>query len=735
MRPVPLGLEQPLVSKKAAATNDEVASILKGLQLDRGFFLGRLDVSATKDLKAIEEAQEEANSPGERRMGRMKTKVLKQKVARVQNKKEKDFDIYLGEALMPVLAQALDSLCRQVNRMQMQGDGLDPKVRARFNPLTWLAQQLLRRHPKCAKTPRRQAIYSSFRDWSDLERGRREMLRRRDLIQDVFEGFKLRGVVQRADLPAVLDAIDDTLRLDGVLKGNKEMLSGLLITGNDPVSPVMAATLSAQRREKEDFFKDGGWTWVQFWERFTAVIESSDVAPFSVIQRGIQLQQQQVQLRSEAEDARKKELEERKQMEANQRRQSEEYVRLYSEMQENPHIIAILSESKVLTGDDVRPGDAGYEYEVPPNGGHVTMLSKLLVLLGFEWLGEAKAKPRTPSPGNLAPETGQPSLSAVESSMYLSESPNDRWWDDALAAAWTTMQEIHQVEICDGVVEQDVLEKVLVPPVGYALLRSRIMEELENREDQDGQGLGRDRHVSEYDKSPSKQSSKAKPSIDTLCQRLGITMSRIVWMHKLFESYLQPDADQPDKVPVCLYPECPAAITKVQMKSLMKEIRPSMEEVEFEMRFRRIDQDLSGNVEFDEFVTWVREDEVRVAGAEPMQKLTLEELAQVYGEGLPLIQYLYDQFQDRLPDDEGDNYPLHPRSLAKADVRALVSSLTPDLSDADFETQFQMTTFGKKECLEFDEFLEVLPVEDLPADIKDGGSSPPPTPGPASPAC
>merc|ERR1719456_2167398 len=138
---------------------------------------------------------------------------MKQKSSRASNKKVSDFDIYLGESLMPVLAQALDSLCRQVNRMQMQGDSLDPKVRARFNPLTWLAQQLLRRHPKAAKTPRRQAIYANFRDWSDLERGRREMLRRRDVVQDVFDGFVLRNVVQRQDIPNVLSSIDDTLRL------------------------------------------------------------------------------------------------------------------------------------------------------------------------------------------------------------------------------------------------------------------------------------------------------------------------------------------------------------------------------------------------------------------------------------------------------------------------------------------------------------------------------------------
>merc|ERR1719191_2652342 len=122
----------------------------------------------------------------------MKTKVLEKKQAKTEKgKKAADFDIYLGESLMPVLAQALDSLCRQISRMKEQGDSLDPKVRARFNPLTWLAQQLLRRHPKCAKTPRRQAIYANFRDWADLERGRRALLRSKDVFAEAFNHFAL----------------------------------------------------------------------------------------------------------------------------------------------------------------------------------------------------------------------------------------------------------------------------------------------------------------------------------------------------------------------------------------------------------------------------------------------------------------------------------------------------------------------------------------------------------------
>jgi len=722
-RPVPsLGLESALVKKPPLVTNDEVASILKGLQLDRKFFLSRLDDSQCKDLVGdggtpLEEEETCANA---RRISLMKTKVAKKATVRTANKQQADFDLYLGESLMPVLAQALDSLCRQVNRMQVQGDKLDPKVRARFNPLTWLAQQLLRRHPKCAKTPRRQAIYANFRDWSDLERGRREMLRRRNVVKDVFDGFVLRGVVQRADLAHVVDAVDDTMRLGGVLANNKAIRHALeLLPPSEPPSPNVTRTRQ-QRRNKNDFFKDDGWNFDQFWSRIASIISETDVVPFSAIQRGIQLVHQQALLRSEAEDAQRKEKEERKQQDLDQKNRLQEYKALHAELQEQEHIRAILDDAKVLTGDDVRPGDAGFEFEVPPNGQHVTMLARLLILLGFEKLDKTKDKSRASSPSSGI----SPAIQITVADTSSAATSGARWWDDELAGAWTALQEMYRVEIADGVVEQEVLEKVLVPPARYHLQRTKIMDDLETREDQDGMDPGRRRTSHPGGAEPPPTSGK-KPSIDDLCESLSITTSRMNWLHHLFESFLQPDENNPDQVPVCLYPENPAAIKKVQMKALMKELRPSMEEVEFEARFRRIDQDLSGMVEFDEFVMWVREDEVRVGGAASLNKMSFEELAVVYSESVELIKYLHDQFQEALPAGSLDDYPGTPLSLGKLEVRALLSQLTPDMSDAEFETQFQITTFSKKDGLEFDEFLEILPMDELPGEIR---NSRPPSP-------
>jgi len=365
----------------------------------------------------------------------------------------------------------------------------------------------------------------------------------------------------------------------------------------------------------------------------------------------------------------------------------------------------------------VRPGDAGYEFEVPPNGPHVTMLARLLVLLGFEKLDKTKEKSRASSPA-ASPECAT-QITVTDTSSAAT--PADRWWDDELAAAWTTLQEMYRVEIADGVVEQEVLEKALVAPARYHLQRTKIMEELETREDRDGMDPDRRRNSDPGALAASfgSKTGSKKPSIDSLCESLSITMSRMNWLHHLFESFLQPDENNPDQVPVCLYPENPAAIKKVQMKALMKELRPSMEEVEFEARFRRIDQDMSQMVEFDEFVTWVREDEVRVGGAASLNKMSFEELAVVYSESVELIMYLHDQFQEALPAGELDDYPGTPKSLGKLEVRALLTKLTPDMTDAEFETQFQITHFHKtNDGLEFDEFLEILPLDELPEEIR-----------------
>eukprot|EP00927_Polykrikos_kofoidii_P029584 TRINITY_DN25569_c0_g1_i1.p1 TRINITY_DN25569_c0_g1~~TRINITY_DN25569_c0_g1_i1.p1 ORF type:complete len:767 (+),score=197.63 TRINITY_DN25569_c0_g1_i1:64-2364(+) len=727
----PLGLAEGQ-GRKAQTNKDEVDAILNGLMLDKNFFVEKLRplgevLEGTGDGSLappiLDSSRAKTHCPNAESLpvspfsklsatfgarGVMhnvlssfkesKKKNLKKQMQIGPERNPADFDVYLNEALMPVLAQSLDSLCRQINRMEEQGDNLDPKVRARFNPLTFLGQQLLRRHPACARTPRRQALYKDFKNWSDFERGRREMLRRKDIIQEVFGGFELRGGVQQTSIMAVIAAVDDTFLLDGCLKKHHEFLATLLKSGeqiDDSNSP------SRKARRLRAFFSGEVWNFDLFWRRFSGAIINLDVVPFSVIKAGAEKKQREARARAEREQAERKEAELRKQAEVEERREVEAYREVYDAILANEHIQAILNENKILTGDDVRPGDAGYEFEVPPKGEHCVLIGRLLVTLGFKEV--------------------EPWPVATDATEEGRASPEERWWTAELANAWTVLQDLFGAELADGVVERDCLEQALVEPSGIVRLKRQVEDELEREENEEEGHLGIIQRNASFDEvchagGVGKPKQKVKASFEELSHRLGMTMARLKWLHELFVGFLQGEEEEENSdTRTCGYPENPAALEKAQMKALMQEVRPGIGEDEFQARFKRIDEDSSGLIEFDEFVIWVREDEVRIVGASS-RKMSLEELAEIHVEPIEVIRYLHGCFQDQFPEGTVDDYPRKPAGLPKHEVKQLLSILTPDMTDEDFETSFHLVDINQKERLDFDEFLEVIDLEELPRD-------------------
>merc|ERR1712125_177882 len=115
------------------------------------------------------------------------------------------------------------------------------------------------------------------------------------------------------------------------------------------------------------------------------------------------------------------------------------------------------------------------------------------------------------------------------------------------------------------------------------------------------------------------------------------------------------------------------------MRDLMGEVRPEMEEPEFAAKFKRIDSDGSNVIEFDEFVIWVREDEIHISGGANEHRMTFEELAHHHLEPVALIKYLYSTFKGAMPepedDEDEDQYPNNPKPLAKEEVWGLVKML------------------------------------------------------------
>merc|ERR1712137_855175 len=192
------------------------------------------------------------------------------------------------------------------------------------------------------------------------------------------------------------------------------------------------------------------------------------------------------------------------------------YSEIYHLLQEDPEIRSIIDDNKILTGDDVRPTDAGYEFEVPPKGRHCMLLAQLFVKLGFN------------------------NISVGEDAAL-----EERWWDEELANAWKTIQEVHQAELIDGVVEREILSKVLVAPESFPILKATMADEFERKEelslDEETVEERRRQKAMAEEEAADHGSSRHKPSMEALCKRYHFTMARMHWLHQLFESYLQGD--------------------------------------------------------------------------------------------------------------------------------------------------------------------------------------------------
>jgi len=508
--------------------------------------------------------------------------------------------------------------------------------------------------------------------------------------------------------------VDDTLCLEGAIKNCVEVEAAA--TGD--FSLLRDPTLSARRNTGRN--RDG-IVFEEFWYRLGTVIMRQDIVPYSLIMRGDE-QRAKDAAEAAAWQQRLDQAEaERMEEEQEKRRLTSEYAVLHEKLIADEDIQSILN-GKILTGDDVREGDVGYELEAKPQGSHIALLVELFLLLGLSGIvsedEEDCVSPTSPGAGVSSMGTGliRASTKAKGTAKEKETSPKDhggRYWDEGLAKAWAVIQRVHHADLADGVVDGELLKQVLVPPVGFNMLRAKVEYELERqmeRPDADD-----DDHVR------MNLSNPAKPTKEQLCIRLGMTMSRLDWLHKLFESYLQPDSDDPNApAPCCLYPECPASLDKEQMRTLVTEVEPNLSRAEFEARFTRIDKDGSGMIEFDEFAMWIHSSEIRIAGNAAC-KMTFEEIANRYQEPLDLIMYLHTCFQDELPDGVEDCYPEEPEGLPKADAVRLAQSLIPNLDTKEFKENFEFVDEHSRQrghC-DFDEFVELLDLDDLPAELRD----------------
>mmetsp|Transcript_71017 Transcript_71017/g.154357 ORF Transcript_71017/g.154357 Transcript_71017/m.154357 type:complete len:444 (+) Transcript_71017:88-1419(+) len=134
---------------------------------------------------------------------------------------ENDFDVYLMEnGVMPLVLEGLDALCRHVDKLKSGSTGIPSRIP--FNPLTWLAQYLIRNHPRLVRD-HRTPVYEQFKELASIERGQRCLLRRRPEMESQWQKLEKEkdtnkdgGGLMLADIPQFVQTLDSTWNLGGV---------------------------------------------------------------------------------------------------------------------------------------------------------------------------------------------------------------------------------------------------------------------------------------------------------------------------------------------------------------------------------------------------------------------------------------------------------------------------------------------------------------------------------------
>jgi hypothetical protein len=174
-----------------------------------------------------------------------------------------DYDLYLMEkSVMPLLLQGLEALARHMDKATTAGGSSHAKVP--FNPLTWLAQYMLRNHPKVVND-HRSPMYHQFTELALAERGRRTLVRRRAQMEEVWlkmeKGFKATRKEQMrmtaADVPEYIRQLDECWCLEGMFQ--KKL-------------PQLPTDYSSVQHDGMDFL-----LFEHFWQWFEAYIAEHDV--------------------------------------------------------------------------------------------------------------------------------------------------------------------------------------------------------------------------------------------------------------------------------------------------------------------------------------------------------------------------------------------------------------------------------------------------------------------------
>lgn len=275
----------------------------------------------------------------------------------------RDFDVYLMEkSVMPLLLQGLDALSRHVDKITTKGasptDG-----RSNFNPLVWLAQYLLRNHPRYVKD-HRTPMYERFSELAGVERGRRCLLRRREEIQVVWHGM----IEENGGTSLTLDDISTVFqRLDF-----KWYLDGALLER----LPQDFSKVDIEKSCKDDGAGKDEVCFVDFWVWFEDFVKRSDVIRASAFldaeRRQFETEQKAKKAQEDAaqrERVLKEALEQRSELE-------EQFENITADMYVSSDVSRIMNKGAVIEGVEEKEGGP------PLQGEHITLIRLMLAVWG-----------------------------------------------------------------------------------------------------------------------------------------------------------------------------------------------------------------------------------------------------------------------------------------------------------------------------------------------------------------